>query len=113
MMGLAVGRAAPKLHRVTLGRAWYSERMKFYLVVFLSVLVAELGDKTQIATLLFAANPETSKLGVFLAAAAALILSSALAVVVGAHIGRWIAPDHLRIMAGLGFVAIGVWVLLT
>ena len=87
--------------------------MKFYLVVFLSVLVAELGDKTQIATLLFAANPETSKLGVFLAAAAALIASSALAVVVGAHIGRWIAPEHLRFMAGLGFVAIGVWVLLT
>jgi len=50
---------------------------------------------------------------VFLAAAAALIASSALAVVVGAHIGRWIAPDHLRIMAGIGFVAIGVWVLLT
>ena len=46
-------------------------------------------------------------------AAAALIASSALAVVVGAHIGRWIALDHLRIMAGLGFVAIGVWVLLT
>ncbi len=87
--------------------------MKFYLAVFLSVLVAELGDKTQIATLLFAANPETGQLGVFLAAAAALIASSALAVVVGAHIGRWIALDHLRIMAGLGFVAIGVWVLLT
>src|SRR5882672_3257894 len=67
---------------------WYSGRMKFYLAVFLSVLVAELGDKTQIATLLFAADPETGKLGVFLAAAAALIASSALAVVVGAHIGR-------------------------
>jgi len=87
--------------------------MKFYLAVFLSVLVAELGDKTQIATLLFAANPETGQLGVFLAAAAALIASNALAVVVGAHIGRWIAPDHLRTMAGLGLVAIGVWVLLT
>jgi len=34
-------------------------------------------------------------------------------VVVVAHIGRWIAPEHLRFMAGLGFVAIGVWVLLT
>ena len=87
--------------------------MKTYLVVFLSVLVAELGDKTQIATLLFAANPASSRLGVFFAAAAALIVSSGLAVIVGAHFGRWIAPDPLRIVAGLGFLAIGVWVLLT
>jgi len=87
--------------------------MKTYLVVFGSVLVAELGDKTQIATLLYATDPAASKLGVFLAAAAALVLSSALAVVVGAHAGDWISPKALRTAAGLGFVAIGVWVLLT
>ncbi len=87
--------------------------MKTYLAVFASVLVAELGDKTQIATLLFATDPATSKLGVFLAAAAALVLSSALAVLVGAHAGDWISPKLLRTAAGLGFVAIGVWVLLS
>ena len=87
--------------------------MKTYLVVFASVLVAELGDKTQIATLLYATEPATSKLGVFLAAAAALVLSSALAVVVGAEASSWISPKTLRTVAGLGFVAIGVWVLLT
>jgi putative Ca2+/H+ antiporter (TMEM165/GDT1 family) len=87
--------------------------MKTYLAVFASVLVAELGDKTQIATLLFATDPATSKLGVFLAAAAALVLSSALAVLVGAHAGDWISPKLLRTLAGLGFVAVGVWVLLS
>jgi len=87
--------------------------MKGYRVVFVSVLVAELGDKTQIATLLFAANPAAGKLGVFLASATALVASSAAAVVVGAHLGDWIAPSLLRRVAGLGFVAIGVWVLLT
>jgi putative Ca2+/H+ antiporter (TMEM165/GDT1 family) len=87
--------------------------MKTYLVVFASVLVAELGDKTQIATLLYATDPAARKLGVFLAASAALVLSSALAVVVGAHAGEWISPKVLRTAAGLGFVAIGVWVLLT
>ena len=87
--------------------------MKTYLVVFASVLVAELGDKTQIATLLYATDPATGKLGVFLASAAALVLASALAVAVGAHVGDWISPKMLRAAAGLGFVAIGVWVLVT
>ena len=87
--------------------------MKTYLAVFASVLVAELGDKTQIATLLYATDPAAGKLGVFLAAAAALVLSSALAVVVGAHAGGWVSPRVLRTVAGLGFIAIGVWVLLT
>ena len=87
--------------------------MKTYLAVFASVLVAELGDKTQIATLLYATDPGAGKLGVFLAAATALVLSSALAVVVGAQVGSLISPRLLRTVAGLGFIAIGVWVLLT
>jgi putative Ca2+/H+ antiporter (TMEM165/GDT1 family) len=86
--------------------------MKTYLVVFASVLVAELGDKTQIATLLYATDPSAGKLGVFLAAASALVVSSAVAVAVGAHAGDWISPKALKTVAGLGFVAIGVWVLL-
>jgi len=86
--------------------------MKTYLAVFASVLVAELGDKTQLATLLYATDPAAGKLGVFFAAASALVLSSALAVVVGAQAGDWISPRLLRTVAGLGFVAIGVWALL-
>jgi putative Ca2+/H+ antiporter (TMEM165/GDT1 family) len=86
--------------------------MKTYLAVFASVLVAELGDKTQLATLLYATDPAARKLGVFLAAASALVLSSALAVIVGANAGDWVSPKLLKTVAGLGFVAIGVWVLL-
>jgi putative Ca2+/H+ antiporter (TMEM165/GDT1 family) len=86
--------------------------MKAYVLVFLSVLVAELGDKTQLATLLFAANPTVSKLGIFAAAAGALVASSALAVAVGAFVGTWVPPDRLRILAALGFIGIGLWMLL-
>ena len=86
--------------------------MKTYLVVFASVLLAELGDKTQLATLFFATNPKVSKVGVFIAAAGALVASSALVVLIGANVGNWVAPAHLRIAAGLGFIAIGVWMLL-
>jgi putative Ca2+/H+ antiporter (TMEM165/GDT1 family) len=87
--------------------------MKTYLVVFASVFVAELGDKTQMATLLYATDPAAGKLGVFLAAASALVLSTALAVVIGSHAGDWISPKVLKTVAGLGFIAVGAWVLLT
>ncbi len=86
--------------------------MKTYLVVFASVLMAELGDKTQLATLLFATNPHVNRVGVFVAAASALVVSSLAAVLIGARIGTWVAPDHLKIVAGLAFIAIGLWMLL-
>ena len=85
--------------------------MKSYVVVFLSVLLAEMGDKTQLATLVFATNPAVSKLGVFAASAGALLTSTALAVVIGAQIGTWVPPAHFRVIAALGFIAIGVWML--
>lgn len=87
--------------------------MKTYLAVFGSVLVAEIGDKTQLAVLLFATNPGASKLGIFVAAAVALMLSSLVAVVVGGYIGAWVPAERLRVLAGVGFIGIGLWMLLT
>ena len=87
--------------------------MKSYVLVFASVFLAELGDKTQLATLVYAASPDVSRAGIFLAAATALVLSSLLAVIVGAQLGAWLDPRHLRTIAGLAFVAIGIWMLAT
>jgi putative Ca2+/H+ antiporter (TMEM165/GDT1 family) len=80
--------------------------------VFVSIFIAELGDKTQLATLLFASDPTVSRMGVFLAAAAALVASSLLAVLVGAALGTAIPPTVLRPLAGVAFIAIGAWMLL-
>jgi len=85
--------------------------MKTYVLVFASVFLAELGDKTQLATLTFAATPGASRLGVFLAAAAALVTSTLIAVLIGEKLGEWIAPHHLTRVAALLFIAIGVWML--
>lgn len=80
--------------------------------IFATVLFAELGDKTQLATLLFAADPQVNRFGVFFASAGALVLSSLLAVLVGGQLPAFISPRILRIVAGLGFLAIGGWMLI-
>ena len=86
--------------------------MKVLLWIFLSIFVAELGDKTQLATLLFATNQSLSRLGVFAASAAALTLSSLIAVLVGGQLTRFVSPVTLQIVAGSGFIVIGIWILL-
>lgn len=83
--------------------------MSEILVIFITVFLAELGDKTQLATILFAAERETSPLMVFAAAAAALVLSTALAVALGVAAERYLTLLPLKLLAGLGFVAIGLW----
>jgi putative Ca2+/H+ antiporter (TMEM165/GDT1 family) len=77
--------------------------------VFVSVFLAELGDKTQFATILFASNKALSPLAVFAAAASALVLSTAIAVFVGASAQQYLACVPLKLLAGLAFLAIGAW----
>jgi len=85
--------------------------MKAMLPVFFSVFLAELGDKTQLATLLFATEKNLGRWQVFFAAAGALVLSTALAVLLGDQIGRFVSPKSLKYLAGIGFVGIGAWTL--
>ena len=86
--------------------------MKILLTVFASVFVAELGDKTQLATLLFASDREVSKLTVFAGASLALIVTSAIGVLAGGLISQYVGARHLHYLAGVGFIAIGLWALL-
>lgn len=85
---------------------------KLFLTVFVTVFLAELGDKTQLATLLYASDASRPKLTVFAAAASALVVSSALGVLAGALVAEYVKPVAIRWVAGLGFVAVGIWVLL-
>ena len=85
--------------------------IKTLLTVFSAVFVAELGDKTQLATLLFAADREAGKLTVFVGASLALIVTSAIGVLAGGLISQYVGEKHLHYLAGIGFVAIGLWTL--
>ena len=80
--------------------------------IFVTVFFAELGDKTQLSTPLFAADQRTNKVGVFTASAGALVLSSHIAVVVGSQQSAYIPPPTLKLVAGIGFMGIGIWVLI-
>ena len=84
---------------------------KLFLTVFGTVFLAELGDKTQLATLLFASRPEASRWTVFIAAVLALAAAAALGVLAGGTVLRHINPKTLNWIAGLGFIAIGGWTL--
>ncbi len=85
---------------------------KVLATVFTAVFIAELGDKTQLATMLFAADKAVSKWTVFFGASLALVVASAIGVVAGALLSAYISEKHLHYIAGAGFIAIGVWTLL-
>lgn len=77
---------------------------------FVAVFIAELGDKTQLATLSFATGG-SSRWAVFLGAASALVLTSLIAVLAGEGLARVIPPKYLQRGAGVLFLVIGAWVL--
>jgi putative Ca2+/H+ antiporter (TMEM165/GDT1 family) len=87
--------------------------LKTLLVIFGSVLLAELGDKTQMATMLFATDKSVQPLMVFVAAASALVVSTLLAVVFGSFVTRFIPAATLKLAAGILFIAVGVWTIVS
>ena len=82
--------------------------IKVLLTVFTSVFIAELGDKTQLATMLFAADKEVDRLTVFAGASLALVFASAIGVLAGSWISNSINPRILSYIAGAGFIIIGI-----
>ena len=85
---------------------------KLFAIVFGTIFLAELGDKTQLATLLYASDAENPKWTVFAASALALVLTSAIGVLAGAAVSQFLHPKLLSSIAGTGFIAIGAWMLL-
>jgi putative Ca2+/H+ antiporter (TMEM165/GDT1 family) len=85
--------------------------LKTMLAIFGTVFLAELGDKTQLATVLFASDKQNSALAVFVAASAALVASSALGVAAGSMLSHYVNTKYLSVLAGVGFIVIGAWTL--
>ena len=79
--------------------------------IFITIFFAELGDNAQIATLLLASEQRSTPISIFFASASALALCAGVSVVLGTCAGRWLEHVPLKLIAGIGFVAIGVFTL--
>jgi len=86
---------------------------KTFSAVFVTVFLAEIGDKTQLATMLFSADRETNKWIVFAGSSTALVIAAAIGVLVGAQLERFVQPRTLKLIAGAGFIVIGIWTILS
>ena len=84
---------------------------KLFASTFVAIFVAELGDKTQLAALSLSSG-SSSKWSVFAGSAVALVTSSALAVLLGDGVSRFISPLWLRRAAGVIFLLLGAVFLL-
>ncbi|MGB5706033.1 MAG: TMEM165/GDT1 family protein [Arenicellales bacterium] len=86
--------------------------LKSFALVFVSVFLAEIGDKTQIATMVFATDKAVSKYVVFAAASTALVLAAGIGVLAGSYISNYFGQKLLNNIAGIAFILIGallVW----
>ena len=81
--------------------------LKLLCSTFGLVFLAELGDKTQLATLSMATSGQ-SRLAVFLGAAGALVVTSGIAVLVGEGLARVVPEIWIHRAAGVGFLIMGV-----
>ena len=83
---------------------------KIFGTAFVTLFLAELGDKTQLAIITMTANTD-SKLAVFLGASLALVFVSLLAVVFGGLLSQYIPTEWLQRIVAVAFIVIGILML--
>ena len=78
---------------------------------FLTVFLAELGDKTQLATVALSGTSDRP-LAVFLGSSSALVLASLLGALAGGSVASIVPTEVLQLLAAVGFLIIGTRLLL-
>ena len=78
---------------------------------FVAVFFAELGDKTQLSTMMLASSKK-APVSVFVGSALALTLSSLIGVLIGDTLYRFVPATVIKVVAGGGFLVIGALILL-
>jgi putative Ca2+/H+ antiporter (TMEM165/GDT1 family) len=94
-----------------MGVAVEDSNWQLALSVFWMIFLAELGDKTQVATLLLAADRPGARWVVFAGAATALVLTSLIGVLAGGLVSQYLPERAVRIVAATAFIVIGLWTL--
>ena len=81
--------------------------LTLFLSTFVTVFLAELGDKTQLATVAISGTSDRP-LAVFIGSSTALVLASLIGAVAGGSLSTVVPADWLQLMASLGFLVIGL-----
>ncbi|MEN9216299.1 MAG: TMEM165/GDT1 family protein [Gloeomargarita sp. HHBFW_bins_162] len=85
-----------------------TSRFKIMLGSFATILLAELGDKTQITTLLMTTSSGQPWM-VFTGAALALLATSLLGVFVGQWLSQRLDPRRVEVISGIIFLLVAAW----
>ncbi|MGJ3247074.1 MAG: TMEM165/GDT1 family protein [Elainellaceae cyanobacterium] len=86
------------------------KELRVFLSTFLTVFVAEIGDKTQVTTLLMSAESQSPWV-VFTGAGVALVLTSLLGVLVGKWLSKRVSIQTLETVTGTILLVIAVLLL--
>ena len=78
------------------------------IIIFFTIFLAELGDKTQVASILLASDKQNNPWVIFLIASLALMASTALAITFGYFGKNYLEMIPLKLIAGIGFCLIGI-----
>ena len=93
-----------------MGELYRDGHWQLLISTFTAVFLAELGDKTQLATMSLASGGR-ARLIVFAGAAGALVASTAIAVLVGGSLGQLVPEVWIKRAAGIGFLVMGLLLL--
>ena len=84
---------------------------KIFGTAFLTLFLAELGDKTQLAVITMTASTE-SKISVFLGASLALVVVTLIGILLGGVLNQYIPTEWLQRIVATAFIVIGILMLL-
>lgn len=82
-----------------------------FFTTFVTIFLAELGDKTQFAAIAASSEAESTK-EVLIAVVLALGLAGAIGVLLGKVLAQFINPEVMRYVSGSLFIVVGLWVIL-
>ncbi len=84
---------------------------KIFGTAFITLFLAELGDKTQLAVITMTASTE-SKISVFLGASLALVVVTLIGILLGGVLNQYVPTEWLQRIVAAAFIVIGVLMLL-
>jgi putative Ca2+/H+ antiporter (TMEM165/GDT1 family) len=83
---------------------------KIFLTTFITIFLAEIGDKTQFAAIA-AASQSKNLFPIWLAVTLGLVCAGTLGVLFGGLLGQFLNPVVMKYISGGLFIVVGLWIL--